>query len=231
MLFARNRQAGDAQATFFRGVFRKPAPSAADFKDVIARLGAHLVNHRGILGRLCRFEAFLARPEQGRGIGHRIVQPEPVEIVAKIIVVRDVLLGLPARIGLQPEAHTFVGSHQADAGKAVIDRVIVFVDEIHEGLQVGRGPRTVKIGFGKPKIAFAKQAREHIGIMHGHRRDGAGLGPFGAEHTPVRQCHVNAPVLDLLHQPEDPAEIPGQVRLPVHGRDYRHASSLAIDAG
>jgi hypothetical protein len=54
-------------------------------------------------------------------------------------------------IRLQPEAQHLVGAHQLHPEKAVIDLFVVGMDEVHEGLQVGRRPPLVEIGLAKAR--------------------------------------------------------------------------------
>ena len=150
------------QTAFAGGVFGKPAPATTNLQDMIPRLRAHLIHHGGIFCGLRFFGAFLPCFKQGAGIGHRVVKPKAVEVVTQIIMVRDVLLGLLAVIALQPEAQLFVEPHKTHAGKAVIDLVIVLMNQIHESLKVWCAPPFLKIGITEPKVAFAYQPREQI---------------------------------------------------------------------
>ncbi len=62
-LFLADRQARHPQTTLARGIFGEPAPAAADFQHMIARLGAHLVDHAGVFLFLRLFQAFLPAVE------------------------------------------------------------------------------------------------------------------------------------------------------------------------
>jgi hypothetical protein len=136
------------------------------------------------ISRSARPPGFPARVEQRRGIGHRVVEPEPVEIVAQIVVIGDVLLRLPLGIRLQPEAQPLVGAHQPHARKAVIDLLVVRMDEVHEGLQVRRRPPFVEIGLAEAQVALADQPREDVGVVDVSSATGPGFGPSARNTRP-----------------------------------------------
>ena len=103
---------------------------------MIPRLCAHLIHHRGVFGDLRGLKAFLARLEQGRGIGHRVIKPQFVEIIAQIIVIRDILARLRFGIALQPKPKALVGASDFETQETIIDIVIARVNQIKKGLQV-----------------------------------------------------------------------------------------------
>ncbi len=91
-LFARQRDAGHVAATGQRRMFGQRTPAAADFKDVVAALHLEQVEQAVVLGVLGVTQAGRIVQEQRRRVGHRIVQPQPVEVVADVVVGVDVLL-------------------------------------------------------------------------------------------------------------------------------------------
>ena len=97
-----------------RRVFGEPAPAAADFQDVVAGPGAHLVEHRARISASCAASR-LSCPvlEIGRGIGHAVVQPFAVEVVAQVVMVRR-CCSAPGR-GSWPSARTAASRRRAPA--------------------------------------------------------------------------------------------------------------------
>ena len=180
---------------------------------MVAGLRAQLVHHAGIFLRLGGFQALLPRPEQRAGIGHRIVQPQAVKVVAEVVMVADVPLGLRLGVPLQPVPEPLVHANQPHAGKAVIDVPVVLVHEIHQRLKVGRAPPPFEIGIAEPQIAFADQPRETIRVVDvelGHRPRRLA---FHAKAPPVGQDEVEPPAIDLLHRLESLREVARQVLL------------------
>ena len=186
---------------------------------MIAGLRAHLIDHRLVLLGLGGLEAFLSAAEDGRGIGHRLVQPEPVEIIAQVVMVGDVLAGLHLAVRLQPEAHPFVKAQHAHAGEPVIDAVVFGqLHQIHQRLQVRRGPPAFQIGIAKAQIAFADQTGEGVGVVDFDFAHRAGPGGIDAKAPPVGQNEVKPPAPHALGHLEG-------------GREIARQAGLALDAG
>ena len=180
---------------------------------MIAGLYPHLIDHACVFGGLGALKAFLPGFKQRTGIGHGFIKPEPIEIIAKVIVMADVLFRLPLGIALEEMAQSLIDAHKRHAGKAVIDHVIVGVDEIHQGLKIGRIPPTIKVGVRKPKIALADQTGKAVGVFHHHLGHRAGVWPFGAKGAPIGQDIVKPTCVDLFRHLKDLRKIARQVGL------------------
>ena len=99
-------------------------------------------------------------------------------------------------VRLQPEAQLLIVADQRHAGIAVIDRLVVLMDQVHEGLQVGRGPPAFQIGVTKAQVALADQAREGVGVVdRATRPPDPGFVPFGAETAAIGDHEVEPPGL------------------------------------
>ena len=88
---------GDCDACDFAanragGIFREPAPAAADFENVVFRFEIEAANHFFVFAFLCFFEIGDAVGEEGGGIGHAGVEPGFVECVADVVVAVDIFL-------------------------------------------------------------------------------------------------------------------------------------------
>ena len=87
------RDAGDPRPVLAGRHQREAAPAAADLEHVVAGAQAQLVADRAQLPLLCLLERVALLPERA-GVGHRLVEEEPVEVVAEVVVVLDVRPGL-----------------------------------------------------------------------------------------------------------------------------------------
>ena len=214
VLRLRNGQTGHAQPALPGGIFRESAPAAADFQHMIAGLRPHLIDHGLVFLGLRGLQAFLPRPEDRAGIGHRVIQPQAIEIIAQIIVMADVLLRLPAAVRLQPEPHPLVEPQQAHPRKAVIHGVVLGqLHQIHQRLQIRGRPPAVQIGIAKAQIPLADQSGKGIGIMHHHLAHRAGLGGIDAEPAPVGQHEIKPPPPHALQHLKSLGKISRQARL------------------
>ncbi len=119
-------------------------------------------------------------------------------------------------------------SHDLKTAEAVIDLVVVGVDHIHEGLEVGGGPPALEIGVGESEVALADQAGEGVGVVDddlGHR---TGIGGVDAEQAAVRHAEVEAAISELSGEAEGGCEIARQIPLAVQRRDRIHLLSPGV---
>ena len=122
-------------------------------------------------------------------------------------------------------AHPLIAAHQEHAGKAIIQLIIARMQKIQKGLKIGRGPPFLKIGVTKAQIALADQAGKGVGVVHMQFGDRAGIGPFGAEHTPIRQMEIQPSVVHPAGHIIDSRKIARQVFL-TFGLGQDHGSPL-----
>ena len=215
MLRLRDRQRRHPKPTLFRGIFGKAAPAAANLQHVIARLHAHAVDHRGVFARLRGLEAFLPIGKQRRGIGHAVIQPKAVEVIAQIVMRRDILFCAAFGVGLHPEPQLFKQPHHSHAGEAVVDIVVALMHQIHKSHQIGTGPFAFDVGLAEPQIAFADQAGKDIIAVQGQFSYGARLGALNAKAAAIRQHKIQPPALQPLGNRKNRAEIARQIALPL----------------
>ena len=89
-LLARDRGGGDAAAEALRRVQREAAPAGADLEQVVRRLELELAADE-IEPRDLRVVQRLPRMLERRGrVHHRLVEEQPEEIVAEVVVRGDV---------------------------------------------------------------------------------------------------------------------------------------------
>jgi hypothetical protein len=195
---------------------------------MIARLRPHLIHHRGIFGDLRLFQTFLPALKQRAGIGHRIIQPQTIEIIAQIIVIADVLARLFLGVRPQEMPQPFKGAHKDHAGITVKNRVIIGMDQIHKGHQIRRAPPPVQIGVAEPQITLADQPAKAIGIVDmqlGHR---AGIFAFGAEDPTIGQHDIQPPIGQALRHRKAARKIARQVGLVVCSRQDHPRLHVAV---
>ena len=94
VLLLRQRHAGDVDVLDRREIEREVAPARADIEHLEARLEAELCRDEAQLVALRLLERVGVVDEIGAGVLHALVEEEPVEVVAEVVVVRDVGLRL-----------------------------------------------------------------------------------------------------------------------------------------
>ena len=129
ILLAGNGQGAHIGADLAGRKLGKAAPAAADFQHLVARLDAGGLRQRQIFLALCLFQRGGALVEQGRGIGHRRVEPFPVESVAKVVMRRDVPLRALAGVAVEPVAQRDGQAEQRAALQLLHRRVPVDAEE------------------------------------------------------------------------------------------------------
>ena len=131
-------------------------------------------------------------PEEGRGIAHRLIKPNRVEFVAKIIVSTDVA----ARAGLgvgpsemeQPVDHALVEHGPC----RLVQRFAVLQVKAQDGSDVTAFDITRHVAFGKADGAAADSTPDWPEILELQIAGGAGFGVSDLVHPSGRQCEGNA---------------------------------------
>ena len=171
---------------------RKTAPAAANLKDLRPPLETERIEHQTIFGDLARLQALGLMPEEGRGIAHRLIKPNRVEFVAKIIVSTDVA----ARAGLgvgpsemeQPVDHALVEHGPC----RLVQRFAVLQVKAQDGRDVTAFDITRHVAFGKADGAAADSTPDWPEILELQIAGGAGFGVSDPVHLSGRQCEGNA---------------------------------------
>ena len=69
---------------------RETGPAATDFQHVVRGLELELPTKRIIFSALSIFERLAGPVESGTGVGHARIEPQAIELVAEVVVLRDV---------------------------------------------------------------------------------------------------------------------------------------------
>ena len=109
VLRLRDRDRGHAAAQLAGGVEREAAPARADLQDVLARPRPASSAMRRYLSRWASSSDWSARLEDRARVGHRLVEEEPVEVVAEVVVGGDVAAA-PLRVFRRARWATVRGS-------------------------------------------------------------------------------------------------------------------------
>ena len=102
VLLLRDRDRGHSAAELAGRVERKAAPPGTDLQDVLPAGQSGTLRDEPVLVALGIGQRLVRRREDGTRVGHRLVQEEPVEVVAQIVVRGDVALALAPRVAPQP---------------------------------------------------------------------------------------------------------------------------------
>src|SRR4029079_10731452 len=88
-LVLRDGDAGRVDAVVLRGVHREGSPTAADVEETLARLQPQLGANVVELGDLRLLERVPRRAEVSARVHHARVEPQLVELVGDVVMVRD----------------------------------------------------------------------------------------------------------------------------------------------
>ena len=157
---------------------------------MIPRLRTHFIYHRCVFLLLRQLQTFLPSFKLGGGVGHRIVQPQTIEIISEIVVIADIFLRLSTRVRLKPETQSFVRADQKLSTKVIVKMFGFIMNQIHEGLQIGRRPSAFEICIAESQIAFAYQSGKDVTIMNMYDCDMSRFFTFGAKDASIRQDQI-----------------------------------------
>ena len=130
-LFLRQRDAHAAHAVLPGGTDQQSAPAAADVQQAFVRCQCELDQRVVDLGLLGFRQRHVRPGKVGTRVAHAVVEPEPVEVVAKVIMVSNVGLLLLF------QAHAVERAH--DAGYArqwPVQQLAVTVKHVQQGIPV-----------------------------------------------------------------------------------------------
>ncbi len=219
------RDAGDADAGSRRRL-GEAAPAAADLEDALAGLHVKLAEDAAVFGLLRVFQAARCVAfEQGAGIGHAVVEPEPVEIVAEVVMGGDVALAGTARVAREGVAQLEPDHAQRLAEEEALDGVEVEQQEGEQRAQVLAVPQPFDIGLGEADLAAHHRFVERVPVVHAHLHGGAGLRAGENAVLALGRGEIQAADGNFLQRGHEDA-----VRAVAHrgemlagGRGHRHA--------
>ena len=101
-LLVRDVEGAHPDSVVARHVQRQRTPAAARLHHLLAGLETHLAAHVVHLRLLGLLQGGLGVLVVGAGVDHALVEPQPVEVVAQVVVVADVLAGAARRVLSRP---------------------------------------------------------------------------------------------------------------------------------
>jgi hypothetical protein len=181
-LLARDRRGRDAATVVAGGVERESAPARADLDDVVVRLqpqrAADVIQPR----QLRLVQAHLLTFEDGRGVHHRLVQPQRKEIVAEVVVRRDVEVVVRRDVAPRPLVRVAINpveqplQQARESGRAALhavqhlavpeqqpdqrDEVVALPVAVHPGLAAADGSAERHLAV-KPRIQHSDMRSQH----------------------------------------------------------------------
>ena len=160
-----NGEAGDLAAELPRREFGKSAPAATDLEHILARAHARAFGEQPIFARLRGGEIIVARREDGRRIGHRLVEPALVKGVAEIVMGVDVLPRAGTRVAIERMAEKLEHPLHEAPRHDLVDDLAVDAHELDERLEAWRLPFSLQIGFPEAELSGRQEAPREIVIL------------------------------------------------------------------
>ena len=157
VLLLRDRDRGHAAAELAGGVQREAAPARADLEHVHARAGSPApLGDPPVLGPLGVGERLVRRLEDRARVGHRLVEEEPVEVVAQVVVGGDVPARLRPCVLRRARCASVRGSWSGTRHQPSVERERRAVErrELDERHEVRRRPEAVHV-----RLAGARSRR------------------------------------------------------------------------
>ncbi len=190
LLFLRQGDAGDVATIVRRRELGEAAPAAADLQQPVAGLQVQAVGHAAIFRQLAVGQLLMRLGKDRRGIGHGGVEPQAIEIVAQIVMVRDVAARSGPRVGPQQVPQPMPGAHDCEAAQRLRHGGLVARRQFDQRRQIRAVPVARQVGFGEPDIAAGEKAAHGArsfdpqGRMRPRLGGGEGLGSaIGADQS------------------------------------------------
>ena len=172
-LFDRQRQALGREIAACHGPFGETAPAAADLQQA-ARIARQVVDDAVVFAMLGRGQV-VARRIDARAVGHAVIQPQAIELIAQVVMRLDV--ATRPGLGVAVEEIERLGRHrlQPVAIDVAVQHVLVQQGDGQQGLEVGGVAPAVAIGFGHADVALGGQRGHHAPVMDDQMRVRAGM--------------------------------------------------------
>jgi hypothetical protein len=218
----REREAGDGQPVVCRH-FGETAPAAADLEHALARFGGEAAEDAPVLGVLRSLQRLVGcSVEQRRRVTHAGIEPQPIEVVAQVVMRHDVAFAAGAAVAVEPVAQTGGQELSPRAIDRVAQGVPIARQKREQRGDIGRIPFAVEVGFGQADVALGQHAREDGFVidLHGHAR----LAFPEQETRAVGQADLQQAATDFLEQRKHESRIAAQA--PVAGQGQGGLSSF-----
>ena len=162
---------------------------------MVAGAQAELLADRPQLPLLRLFERVALLPQRA-GVGHRLVEEEPVEVVAEVVVVLDVRPGLAQALPRGDVGAVAVEPREPRAGAPGLE---VANDERDQAGQVVGVPVPGGVGLAEAEAGRARDPAEDVVRGDGDDDRVARAGPV---HAPAGESQLERAVLDPAERPE-----------------------------
>jgi hypothetical protein len=197
VLGGRHGDGRDPAAQLARGVQREPAPAAADLENVLAAAQAGPLRDDPVLVALGVGERLVGHLEHRARVGHRLVEEQPVELVAEVVVGLDVAPAPGTGVAARPVRQR-LPEPEREAPPSIRQREGLAVERRHleQGRQIRAGPQAVHVRLAGADVA-AEEHADRGGLLvdvdlADVRRGGVPVHLARA----VRQDHGQAPHAD-----------------------------------
>ncbi len=199
-LLARDGERANRHAVVPRHVQRQGAPPAAGFDDPLIGAQPELAAHVVQLGPLGVLQRHLRRRVVGARVDHVAVEPEAVEIVAKIIVMVQARPGSVHRVRRPPlPQRSIAGGLLLHGPEHGFDRAGEVAIDGHPA-----GPEPVS----KADVSVPEQAPQRASVGEADGRDRLGVQSIARRPVPQREPHRGVAQRGL-HRAKDPAVVWG----------------------
>ena len=196
----------------------KSSPAAANLQHMVSRLELQFLTQR-LIFRILRIRQRLPRMLETRGrVSHRLIKPERVELIPKVIVLGDVAPAGAHTVGPQQMLHAIDKVQQIHTGHLAggTARSLSLGEIQNEPLDHRRDvvslPVTIDIGLAKSHIAEQGAALEKIAAANAHLgRDGRAMLPHHMRTT-IGVHHSKPPVNEGLERQHEKPLIKSRLR-------------------
>ena len=215
VLRLRDGDRGHAAAELAGSVEREAAPAGADLEHMLARREPGALRHDPVLVALGIGERLVGRFEDGARIRQRLVEEQPVEVVAEVVVRGDVATGAVDRV---PPQAVSDGLHELrrDPPPAARQAEAVAVDrcELRERRQIGARPQAGHVRLARPEITAQQDPPDGRDIVDAKFRAQRRFRVAECVALPIGQLDHDAAVTDpprgRKHDPDgDAVDRPG----------------------
>ena len=171
VLLARDGRGRYPAAVVPRGVQGEAAPAGADLEHVVLRAEAELAADAVELARRRSFEGFVFGLEQRRGVHHVLVEEQPEQLIAEIVVRGDVAATATSRVAHQgaPAAHG-PAAEAGESGFHGVEVVAIAHEDAGQGDQIVAVPEAIHVGLAGADAAIQSELPIERGIMHADMR-------------------------------------------------------------
>ncbi len=161
------------------------------------RLQVHGAGEGGVFFGLRVLEGRDAAGKTRRRIGHRLVQPQRVEVVAEVVMGLDILARLGFRIRAAQMIEPVEEARDRSAACNVRHLVKIGGKDGQDCSEIRRGPVAIHVALCKTHISASDHLANNGVIAELHDRIRAGSSPLELDRAAVRQANGQGSHLQL----------------------------------